>query len=146
MNTTEVSNIKRTKIQLHTAILLIAAVLLVFTIGYIIVVSLQKASNGNDDIVHTVAGTVTGKRTSCGEEKLLDDGTVKRMAGICDAGNGLTVNGVYVFTGGGAMTGEKERISDISLIHPGDNVEIRYVQDKYGQFTTNCESCYVKVR
>jgi|GEM_PF-4836265 len=101
----------------------------------------------NTDITYTLSGMITTKLTSCGEEHLVN-GHPEHESGICDSGEHLIVNGVSVFTGGGALSIYPKYpayMSDIGGIHVGDRVEIRYVHDENGGNSTNCKSCYVKV-
>ncbi|MBL8160248.1 hypothetical protein JNJ66_07390 [Candidatus Saccharibacteria bacterium] len=93
---------------------------------------------------HVIRGTVVEKQTSCGGERLPGYDEYQLTIGICDGGNAVSVDGLIISTGGGALNGgAREHISDIKDIHAGDKVEVRYV--KNGEWaSTNCESCYVK--
>lgn len=104
----------------------------------------QDSNDGSTDITHVLNGKITEKRTSCGREILSEDGTLKSMGGVCDGGNSLSVNGVSISTGGGALVPLPIYISNIESLHPGDIVEIRYVESGEGRKSTNCKSCYVK--
>lgn len=105
----------------------------------------NKSGSKLDGPTYRVKGQVTQKRTSCGLETLQADGTVKQGLGICDAGNSLKVDGLQIWTGGGALVAKPPKyITDIESISAGDRVEVRYVKEARGYASTNCESCYVK--
>lgn len=94
---------------------------------------------------HEVTGKITRKTTSCGREVLQEDGSVKRGPGVCDGGNSLTVEGVLILTGSGALGGRSPKyISDISELNAGDKVKVLYALDEGGRASTNCEVCYIK--
>lgn len=135
---------RKFQIRLHVVLMLISIVVLVGVVSYVLFAGRQGVFDGSKDSAHVIKGQVRMKRTSCGMESLQKDGAIKQGAGICDAGNSLTVGELSVSTGGGALTGKHERVSDITAIHAGDYVEIRYVQDESGLASTNCDSCYVK--
>lgn len=98
-----------------------------------------------DGPTYTAKGQVTKKRTSCSVEILGTDGMITRGGGICDAGNSLEVAELQVSTGGGALESPPRKyVTDIKSIHAGDEVEVRYAKDAYGNASTNCKSCYVK--
>lgn len=127
-------------------ILLAAAMLVIAAIFYLLAIP-HKQTIENSDHTFTTVGIVTLKRGSCGGEKLQSDGTVKQIAAICDGGNYLTVNNHTISTGGGALRGGRpEREFDITNIHPGNWVEIRYAKINDNNLTTNCQTCYVKLR
>lgn len=110
--------------------------------------NVQVNSDGYELIGETFVanGQVTQKRVSCGGEELMEDGSVRRGGGICDAGNSLEIDdSLRISTGGGALTSRKPKyISDIESISAGDRVEIRYAKDDRGYASTNCELCYIK--
>lgn len=95
--------------------------------------------------ISLIKGKITEKRTSCGREVLGDDDKPKHVAGVCDGGNNIVVNGVGISTGGGALTGNPSIYrTNIESVHAGDIVEVTYIQDENGYPSTNCESCYIK--
>lgn len=131
----------------HVIIILILVVALIAALGLIFWNSLKQSrtNNSTDNPTSIIKGTITAKRTSCGEEILGDNGQPKRVAGICDAGNSIVVNDVRISTGGGALTSDPpEYITSIGSLHAGDVVEVKYVKNKEGYSSTNCESCYIK--
>jgi hypothetical protein len=105
---------------------------------------LKKGNDGSTDITYVLKGKITEKQTSCGREILSEDGTLKRVGGICDGGNSLEIDGVSISTGGGALVPLPVYTSNIESLHSGDVVEIRYVKDEEGYTSTNCKSCYIK--
>ena len=116
-------------------------------------ITLQKSNiqvnNGSYELVGETSfinGQVTQKNVSCGGEKLVDDGTVKRAGGICDGGNSIVINNTLrVDTGGGGLSSKRPKyVSDIESIGAGDVIELRYAKDERGNASTNCSSCYIK--
>ncbi|MNR34655.1 hypothetical protein D3C85_1524450 [compost metagenome] len=105
---------------------------------------LKQSNDGSTDTAYVLKGKITEKRTSCGREILSEDGIVKHIGGICDGGNSLKIGGINISTGGGALVPLPVYISNIESLHPGDIVEIRYVESGEGRKSTNCKSCYVK--
>src|SRR5690606_19546267 len=91
-------------------------------------------------------GQVTQKRTGCGGEKLLTDGTVKKGGGVCDGGDSLLIgDSLGISTGGGGWGSMHTKyITDIKTIGAGDRIQVRYAKDERGNASTNCSSCYIK--
>jgi hypothetical protein len=92
----------------------------------------------------TESGIVTKKYKGCGKETLQSDGSYVKGGGLCDGGNSITLNDKTISTGGGALTGKKERIANTENIHPGDIVEVQYISEN-GAYSTDCETCYIKL-
>ena len=100
--------------------------------------------SGRFEKTSMLTGRVIEKNMSCSKEVLQSDTMYKNVAGLCDGGNNLVIGSSRISTGGGAKTAGLERITDISGIHPGDIVEVKYVNDANGYMSTSCHSCYVR--
>lgn len=131
----------------HIVGVIILAIALLSMLGFAFWSSVLRpnADISQDSTTSLIKGKITQKRTSCGKEILDSNGKPKRVAGICDAGNGIIVDEMPISTGGGALTSNPpEYITDIEAIHAGDIVEVRYIRDEDGYASTDCESCYIK--
>lgn len=93
----------------------------------------------------TTTGVVTSKMSGCGTVETLqeDDSIDRKVTGICDMGDSISVGDMLIHTSAGA-TQWKSRQSNIASITPGDKVEVRYITENDTK-STNCESCYVKL-
>lgn len=98
----------------------------------------------NDTMVVTERGVVQEKDESCTRELLQSDGSYTSGKGVCDGGNYMKLNGVSISIGGGSMKLEPQQIADITDVHPGDTVEVRYIKQD-GQGSTDCSTCYAKI-
>lgn len=131
----------------HIVIIVVLGLALVGTLGFVFWNNFMRPEpdTSNDDSTHSIKGKITEKRTSCGGEVLDNNGEVRPVKGICDAGNGIVIDKMYISTGGGGLTSTPPKyITNIESVHAGDTVEVRYIQDKDGHSSTDCESCYVK--
>jgi hypothetical protein len=131
----------------HIVIIAVLGLALVGTLGFVFWNNFMRPEpdTSKDDPTYSIKGKITEKRTSCGGEILDDNGKPKGVKGICDAGNGIVIDKMYISTGGGALTSNPPKyITNIESVHAGDVVEVRYIKDEDGRPSTNCESCYVK--
>jgi hypothetical protein len=131
----------------HVAIIIVLVAALIGALGFVFWSNFiqPKIDTPVNDSTSLIKGKITEKRTSCGREVLGDDDKPKPVAGVCDGGNNIVINGVGISTGGGALTGNPSIYqTNIESVHAGDIVEVRYIQDKDGYPSTNCESCYIK--
>jgi hypothetical protein len=131
----------------HIAIITVLGLVLVGMLGFVFWNNFMRSEPDTfkDNPTYSIKGKITEKRTSCGGEVLDNNGEPKRVKGICDAGNGIVIDKMYISTGGGGLTSNPPKyITNIESVHAGDVVEVRYIKDEDEHSSTNCESCYVK--
>jgi hypothetical protein len=98
----------------------------------------------NDDNTLTIKGQLTKKQTSCGGvEVLKTDGTVSRSGDLCDGSTTLLIGEVAITSGSEVSN---HTVTDVGGVHPGEDVEVRYVGNESKGSTNNCASCYVKLQ